>query len=262
MIYLTGASGLIGSRFSKIYNKPIKKISYRGEVEDVFESHEKSCLIHLAWSTTTRVEYSHLEESLKNDVITSKKLFEFYQRKNPNGKIIFLSSAGDFYKNYERTVHEDMPAHPSTLYGETKLLVENILKTLECDTVTFRVSNVWGGKHIKNSRPNGLVDRLIKNLNTDNITEIYTNLDTRIDIIHVDDLVNLLIGCVEKENSIRHQMFVIGSQSLSIKEIIDIVSSNGNLLLKFNKKELKSYLHVENRRVCMNFDWYPKHKLV
>ena len=41
MIYLTGASGLIGSRFSKIYNKPIKKISYRGEVEDVFESHEK-----------------------------------------------------------------------------------------------------------------------------------------------------------------------------------------------------------------------------
>jgi nucleoside-diphosphate-sugar epimerase len=262
MIYVTGANGLIGTKFCEIYKGPIKKVSYRDEVKDVFESHEKSCLIHLAWSSTTRTNYSCLEESLKNDVINSKKLFDYYLQKNPNGKIIFLSSAGDFYKGYERTVTEEMPPKPTTLYGETKLLVENILKDLDCDTVTFRVSNVWGAKCIKDTRINGLVDKLIKNLNTDNVTEIYTNLDTRVDIIHIDDLVDLILKCLEKENIIKHQMFIVGSQSLTIKEIISIICSNGSLLLKFNQKELKTYLHVENSRVCKNFDWFPRHKLI
>ena len=262
MIYVTGANGLIGTRFCEIYDGPIKKISYRDEVEDVFESHETSCLIHFAWSSTTRTDYSCLEDALKNDVVNSKKLFEYYQQKNPKGKIIFISSAGDFYKGYERTVTEDTTPRPASLYGETKLLVENILKNLNCDTVTFRVSNVWGARNIKDSRINGLVDKLIKSVDTDAIIEIYTNLDTRIDIIHVDDLIDLIIKCAVKENIIKHQMFVVGSQSLTIKEIISIISSNGSLILKFNQREMKTYLHVENSRVCKNFNWTPNKKLL
>jgi nucleoside-diphosphate-sugar epimerase len=87
-------------------------------------------------------------------------------------------------------------------------------------------------------------------------------LDTRVDIIHIDDLVDLILKCLEKENIIKHQMFIVGSQSLTIKEIISIICSNGSLLLKFNQKELKTYLHVENSRVCKNFDWFPRHKLI
>ena len=54
MIYVTGASGLIGSRFSECFNRDIATISYRDKVKDVFQSHQDSCLVHLAWSSTTR----------------------------------------------------------------------------------------------------------------------------------------------------------------------------------------------------------------
>ena len=262
MIYLTGSSGLIGKRFLELSNCPITKVSYRDEPQDVFESHEKSCLIHLAWSSTTRNTYDEFEQFVKNDVINSKKIFDFYSKKNPNGKIIFISTAGGLYVNHERTVDENSLANPNTLYGDLKLQVENILKTVECDTVTLRVSNVWGGKSLSSNRINGLVDKLLSSVNTDNVIDLYTNLDTRIDIIHVDDLIDLIEKCIEKNSYIKDDMFVVGSQSLTIKEILDIITSSGYLNLKLSRKQSKSYLHVETRRVSSAFEWKSKYKLI
>ena len=119
MIYLTGANGLVGSRLSAcLGDMKVTKISYRDEVPDVFESHNESYLIHLGWSSTTRAK----DKSIEKDVVNSKKLFELYQKKNPNGHIIFLSTAGDLHRDIE----DDIPT-PHSLYGKCKLHVENIL---------------------------------------------------------------------------------------------------------------------------------------
>jgi len=262
MIYLTGSNGLIGKRFLDLYKGPITKVSYRDEPKDIFLSHEKSCLIHLAWSSTTRNTYDQFEDFVKSDVINSKRIFDFYSKKNPNGKIIFISTAGGLYVNHERTIDENSTINPNTLYGELKVQVENILKTLDCDSVSLRVSNVWGGKFVSSSRVNGLVDKLISILNTDNFIELYTNLDTRIDIIHVDDLIDLILKCIEKDLYIKHEMFVVGCQSLTIKEILDRITASGHLNIKLSRKESKTYLHVENRKVSSVFDWKPKNKLI
>jgi nucleoside-diphosphate-sugar epimerase len=262
MIYITGSSGLIGKRFLELSKYPITKVSYRDEPQDVFDSHENSCLLHLAWSSLARNTYDEFEKFIKNDVINSKKIFDFYSKKNPNGKIIFISTAGGLYVNHERTVDENSLVNPNTLYGDLKLQVENILKTVECNTLSLRVSNVWGGKSLPSNRINGLVDKLLSSVNTDNVIDLYTNFDTRIDIIHVDDLVDLIEKCIEKNFHIKHDMFVIGSQSLTIKQLLDIVTSSGYLNLKLSKKQVKSYLHVEPRRALNVFDWKPKNKLI
>ena len=262
MIYLTGSSGLIGKRFLELSNYPITRVSYRDEPQDVFEIHENSCLVHLSWSSTTRNTYDEYEQFIKSDVINSKKIFDFYSKKNPNGKIIFISTAGGLYVNHERTVDENSLVNPNTLYGDLKLQVENILKTVECESIAFRVSNVWGGKSLPSTRINGLVDKLLSSVNTDNIIDLYTNLDTRIDIIYVDDLVNLIKKCIEKNLHIKHDMFVVGSQSLTIKELLDIITSSGYLNLKLSRKQSKSYLHVETHRVSTVFEWKPKCKLI
>lgn len=261
MIYLTGSSGLIGKRFLELCKQPITTVSYRDDPQDVFKSHENSCLIHLAWSSTTRNTYNEFEQFIKSDVISSKKIFDFYSKKNPKGKIIFISTAGGLYVNHERTVDENSQVNPKSLYGDLKLQVENILKTVDCDSIVLRVSNVWGGKSISPNRINGLVDKLISCVNTDNIVDLYTNLDTKIDIIHVDDLVDLMQRCVNQSQYYKHDMFVVGSQSLTIKQLLDIITSAGYLNLKLSRKESKSHLHVETRRVSTTFDWKPKHKL-
>lgn len=262
MIYLTGSNGLIGKRFLELFEGPVTRVSYRDEPQDVFDSHENSCLVHLAWSSTTRNTYDEFEKFIKNDVINSKKIFDFYSKKNPNGKIIFTSTAGGLYVNQERTVDENSLVNPNTLYGDLKLQVENILKTVDCNTTTLRISNVWGGKNLPKDRINGLIDKLLNFVNTENVIDLYTNLDTRIDIVHIDDLINLIQKCIDKNLYLKHEMFVVGSQSLTIKQILDIVTSSGYLNIKLRKKENKSYLHVENRRASDVFEWKPKNKLI
>lgn len=260
MIYLTGSGGLIGTRFLEIFNGKVKTISYREQVEDVFDSHESSCLIHLAWSSTTRNTYDQLEEVIKNDVINSKILFNYYVNKNPNGKIIFVSSAGDLHLGHNRTVWEEQKPTPHSLYGECKLHVEKMLQELCCKTVVLRTSNIWGAK-VDNSRVNGLVDKLINSLNTDQVVEIFADLKTRVDLVHIDDFVDLLIKVIEKDLEKQHELFLVGRQSLSICDILDIVSRRGSVNLRINQKAEKTYLHIENSKVRKTFDWEPKHFL-
>ena len=263
MLYITGSNGLVGTRFVETYKGSIKQITYRDEVPDnLFESHESSCLLHFAWSSNTRNTYDEFEKFIKSDVINSKKIFDSYSQKNPNGKIIFISTAGGLYTDQERTVDENSSVSSKTLYGDLKLQVENILKTIDCESVVLRVSNVWGGKRVSFDRTNGLVDKLLISLNTDNVIDLYTNLDTRIDIIHVDDLIELIQKCIKTDIQIKHDMFVVGSQSLTIKEVLDRITSAGYLNIKLSRRSDKSYLHVENRRVSSTFNWKPKHKLV
>ena len=115
MIYLTGSNGLVGKSFKEICPHKITSITYRDEVKDVFKSHDRSCLIHLGWSSTTRDIDS---SKVKNDIWNSQHLFEYYAEKNPEGKIIFVSTAGDMHldNDYELVDESSLP-NPRTLYG-------------------------------------------------------------------------------------------------------------------------------------------------
>ena len=202
MIYLTGSGGLIGKKLKQKFSGDIAGISYRDKVYDLFAGCNGSCLVHLGWSTTTR---SNSPEVSKADVDNSRQLFEYYANKNPNGKIIFLSTAGDLHR--DNNTSEPIP---HSLYGQSKLEVENILNGINCNSVIFRVTNVWGGE-VYSSRVNGLPDKLIKSLDTHDVTDIYANLKTEVDLIHVDDLVNLIIKAYHC-NLLGHKTFLVGSK--------------------------------------------------
>ena len=91
--------------------------------------------------------------------------------------------------------------------------------------------------------------------------EIFADLRTKVDLIHIDDFVDLLIKVVDKDLEKQHELFLVGRQSVSICDIIDISSKRGSLNLRINQKADKTYLHIENTKVRKAFDWEPKHIL-
>ncbi len=76
--------------------------------------------------------------------------------------------------------------------------------------------------------------------------EIFADLRTKVDLIHIDDFVDLLIKVVDKDLQKQHESFLVGRQSVSICDIIDIVSKRKSLNLRINQKAEKTYLHIEN----------------
>ena len=258
MIYLTGAGGLVGRRFRKLCDKNIATISYRDTVYDVFKSHEKSCLVHLGWSSTTRDKD---REKVNKDIENSRKLFDYYIDKNPNGKIIFVSSAGDMHQNHGGMFCSGMEnPTPRTLYGKSKLHVEKVLQLLPCKTVVLRTSNIWGGE-VNDNRVNGLVDKMFNALDTDKVVEIYANLDTHVDLIHVDDFISLLFKVIDKDLDRNHELFLVGGQSITIGDIINRISKKGSLNLKINQKADKSFINVQSFKAQSTFDWKREYNL-
>ena len=69
------------------------------------------------------------------------------------------------------------------------------------------------------------------------------------------------IKVVDKDLEKQHELFLVGRQSVSICDIIDISSKRGSLNLRINQKADKTYLHIENTKVRKAFDWEPKHIL-
>ena len=252
MIYLTGSNGLVGKSFKEICPHKITSITYRDEVKDVFKSHDRSCLIHLGWSSTTRDIDS---SKVKNDIWNSQHLFEYYAEKNPEGKIIFVSTAGDMHLDNDcELVDESSLPNPRTLYGRSKLHVERVLDTIQCKTVVLRTTNIWGAEVVKN-RVNGLVDKLRAVCNSDEVVEIYADLETRVDLIHLKDFNDLLLKVIDCDLENKHEMFIIGGQSISICDIINRVSRNGSLNLRIDQKAEKTYLRVSSTKAETTFGW-------
>ena len=255
MIYLTGANGMIGKRFIQLNKNLITTISYRNNIsKNLFKSHDQSFLIHLGWSSTNRTNNI---EQIERDVYNSEILFKSYLEKNPNGKILFVSTAGDMYQDkvYGKIITESTEPYPRTLYGKSKLKVEKILENLKCKSIVFRVSNVWGGD-IGKDRVNGLVDKLMSIVNTDDMLEIYANFETTVNLIHIDDLVNLILKTIDVDLGNGHQLFLVGGQTVSIYDIISKISKMGSLNLKLNQKEKeKSFVNIQSSKSERIFNW-------
>ena len=203
----------------------------------------------------TKVEL--LEPLNKNSPISR------FLEKNPNGKIIFLSTAGNMHQHKVKGIvdTELSKPNPLSLYGHTKLKVENILKELDCNSVVLRVSNVWGSK-VDENRVNGLVDKLISLLDTDRVIEIYANLETMVDLIHVDDLISLILNVIDTDLDTNHELFLVGGQSISLYDIISTVSKMGSLNLKLNQKgKEKSFVNIQPTKAERIFNWKREHYL-
>ncbi len=264
MIYVTGSNGLIGTSLKEKIE--IVPISYR-DVEPELSFESCSTLIHLATSITSRSSLNEIRESFNSDVLIPLKIFRQFLTVNPYGRIIFLSSAGDLhsynYENEQPSTEKSVPV-PKTLYGAHKLLVENHLNLLHLEfpnftSLVFRVSNVYGAK-VETSRVNGLVDKLIS---SEDEIKIFADLDTTINLIHIDDLVNLLFLSLGKHMMPGHYTFLVGNESYKISDILNLVSKNKKVKITVESAPKNySYINLDCTNIKKFFNWSCKKSLL
>jgi len=254
MIYVSGSNGLIGKELVKNINNYIP-ISYRNQVPDV-EFLPNSTLVHLSSSITPRNNLTDLEASFQSDVLIPFQIFKNYLKTNPNGKIIFLSTAGDLHSSESNIISdENSLPNPKSIYGAHKLLLENYIKLLHktnnFSSIIFRVTNVYGGDPTPN-RINGLIDKLIV---SDNIA-ITSNIEETIDFIHMNDLISLLLKSIQTKLC-GYNLFLVGSSSsISIQELIKkILLCVSPTITYKNENSKPSYIKIDTTKVKKYFNW-------
>jgi UDP-glucose 4-epimerase len=146
------------------------------------------CIVHLAANTGVGPSVEDPRLDMECNVLGTLNVLET-ARLNGVKKFIFASS-GAPAGEVEPPIHEELPPHPVSPYGASKLAGEGYCsayyRTFGIDTVCLRFGNVYGPRSKKKS---SVVAKFIRQALNGETCEIYGDGTQTRDFIYFDDLI-------------------------------------------------------------------------
>lgn len=263
-VLVTGGAGYIGSITAReLIKKGYEVIIYDslenghreaiegldlviGETQDVkflinvIRDKKIQAVIHFAAYIEMAESYKNPYKYFYNNVYGSLQLFKAMV-KNRVDKLVFSSTAGVYGNPVRLPIKENDPKNPENPYGESKLMVENLLKWFDkahgLRSISLRYFNAAGatldGKLGEDHNPEShLIPRVIKTaLGMEKELTLYGN-DYKTpdgtcirDYIHVLDLASAHILALEAlEKGAKSNIFNVGTgKGYSNKQVIEMV---------------------------------------
>ncbi len=183
-------------------------------------------IIDLAYSTTPQTSFTNPVHDITSNLPDSVRLFEIASRL-PIQKFVWVSSGGTVYGNTAVSpIGEEVPTHPVSPYGITKLAIEKYARMYfeiaGLPIVCVRPSNAYGEGQ-KPFTGQGFISTAIATiLNGDPIT-LFGEKGTTRDYIHVTDLAAGIISVLE--NGATGQVYNIATGvGHNNRQVIDLLS--------------------------------------
>ena len=187
-------------------------------------------IIHLAANTGVGPSVKNPRADCMANVIGTFNYLEA-ARINSIQRFVFASS-GAPAGEVDPPIHEELPPHPVSPYGASKLAGEGYCsayyKTFNIQTVMLRFGNVYGPGSLHKS---SIVAKFIKQALNKETLEIYGDGAQTRDFIYIDDLINALRLAVTTDNIGGEAFQIASNQETTVGEItekmIEILNQNG-----------------------------------
>jgi UDP-glucose 4-epimerase len=200
-------------------------------------------VIHLAANTGVPVSVEHPRLDMECNVNGTFNMLEG-ARAHKVKRFVFASS-GAPAGEVEPPIHEELPPHPVSPYGASKLAGEGYcsayFKSFGLETVALRFSNVYGpGSTHKSS----VVAKFIKQALNKETLVIYGDGSQTRDFIYIDDLIDALILSASKPDIGGETFQIATNKETTLDEITDLMlivfTENG--IAQPNVKKVKQRL--------------------
>jgi UDP-glucose 4-epimerase len=187
-------------------------------------------IIHLAANTGVGPSVENPRADCMANVIGTFNYLEA-ARINNIPRFVFASS-GAPAGEVEPPIHEELPPHPVSPYGASKLAGEGYCsayyKTFNIQTVILRFGNVYGPGSLHKS---SIVAKFIRQALNKETLEIYGDGTQTRDFIYIEDLINALRLAVVIENIGGEAFQIASNQETTVGEItetmVEILDQNG-----------------------------------
>ena len=187
-------------------------------------------IIHLAANTGVGPSVENPRADCMANVIGTFNYLEA-ARINNVPRFVFASS-GAPAGEVEPPIHEELPPHPVSPYGASKLAGEGYCsayhKTFNIQTVMLRFGNVYGPGSLHKS---SIVAKFIRQALNKETLEIYGDGTQTRDFIYIDDLINALRLAVVTEGIGGEAFQIASNQETTVGEItekmVEILIQNG-----------------------------------
>ncbi len=257
MVVVTGAAGYIGGEVSLLLRDAghtvlgIDRRPCPAHLKDVFgefvqadfDSDEAyrnliksqpEAVVHCAGTSLVGPSIKYPSDYYHNNVVKTLNLLNIMHSALPKTRLIFSSSAAVYGEPIMNPCHEVDPKEPVSPYGESKLMVEQILESYRraygLDYVAFRYFNACGadsqGRHGQEPGATHIIARVLESIRDEqefvlNGIDYATPDGTCVrDYVHVEDIARAHVLALDRR--VEPGVYNLGtSQGISNREIID-----------------------------------------
>lgn len=189
-------------------------------------------IVHLAANTGVAPSVENPRMDCETNVLGTLNYLEA-ARKNKIKRFVFASS-GAPAGEVEPPIHEELPPHPVSPYGASKLAGEGYCsayyRTFDVETVCLRFGNVYGPY---SGKKDSVVAKFIKQALAGETLEIYGDGNQTRDFIYINDLIHAVKLAAIKDNAAGEIFQIATSRETTVKEITQLIVS------ELEKKQIK-----------------------
>lgn len=257
MVVVTGAAGYIGGEIALLLRdaghtvlgidrRPCPqhiKDTFSEFVQADFDSDEAyrnlikfqpEAVVHCAGTSLVGPSIRYPSDYYYNNVVKTLNLLNIMHSALPKTRLIFSSSAAVYGEPIMNPCHEVDPREPVSPYGESKLMVEQILESYRraygLDYVAFRYFNACGadsqGRHGQEPGATHIIARVLESIR-DSQEFVLNGIDYPTpdgtcvrDYVHVEDIARAHVLALDRR--VEPGVYNLGtSQGISNREIID-----------------------------------------
>jgi UDP-glucose 4-epimerase len=214
---------------------------------DMIGEYQPRAIIHCAGTSLVGPSVTNPEIYYRNNFVKTKTLLDYLVKNNNKARVIFSSSAATYGDPVMTPCSEEDPAIPMSPYGESKLMIEMMLKSYasayDIDYVAFRYFNACGADHkVRHGQePNAthIIARVLESIRDGKTFTLYGDnyptLDGTCvrDYVHVEDIARAHVMAVDR--TVPSSIYNLGAgDGASNKEIIAMAQRVTGIMAKVN----------------------------
>ena len=263
-ILITGGSGFLGRNLAKklknknifIYDKvqPNYKCKFikgsilnSSKINENLKTYKIDTIIHLAASLGVSNTEKKPSEVIDINFLGTLNILKAIT--NTKVKKFIFASSSEVYGDNKKKMIENLDLKPKSLYGHTKILGENLVKTysnlLGFDYLIFRFFNVCG----YGQREDFVISKFFKDIKEKKEITVYGSGIQKRSFCHVKDACNAIVLTINKK--IKNQIFNIGNnkERISIKNLAILIRNNSKYKCKIKFIPFKKTDRSKNREI-------------
>lgn len=201
-------------------------ISDYAALERVIEKEKPDLIIHLAAQAGVRYSLKNPWTYADTNYLGTLDIFEAAKRLGV-GKVIYASSASVYGSNTKMPFAEsDRTDNPVSIYGASKkaceLLAHSYHHLYKIDAIGLRFFTVYG----EYGRPDLALFKFIKSILSGKEIELYNNGIMTRNFTYIDDIVDGIVGIVEKNIGGCEIYNLGGPDSISLSDFVKLIEKN------------------------------------
>lgn len=215
----------------------------------------KDYIFHLAGNVSHVKGLSDPFQDIDINIGGTTVLLEACKKYNPNTRIIFAGTRGQYGACAELPVREDHPMNPKGMYELTKMCAEKLFRIYEQNfgirSITLRLSNIYGPRAQMKNSDSGVANWFVRLALDGGTIKLFDGGKIKRDFLFIDDTTSAMLKLAARDEAYGEEYNLGNDKPSSFSELAEIIIRTAG------KGAIEITPFPKERKLVEPGDYYP-----